>query len=154
MIADKAVFNTVFISRKEKPMETKIYGIEISISNVAKNSNCSIDVNYISPYGRINRIENTIIIENNEKVLNQKLTLLKAKYGYINIIDNRFYGVTKIYEDKQIMKYKLLHLDIGVLAESDLLWVLKDLRKTFIDKHTPSYLLIIVNNCIRKGNRL
>ena len=43
------------------------------------------------------------------------------------------------------MKYKLIHLDAGVMAESDKAFVLEDLRTHYVkDKNVPSHLLVIV----------
>ena len=44
------------------------------------------------------------------------------------------------------MKYKLVHMESGVLAKSDKLWVLEDLKKCLISKAVLSYMLAIVKD--------
>ena len=42
------------------------------------------------------------------------------------------------------LKYKLIHMESGVLATSDKLWVLLDLKKCMISKGALSSMLVIV----------
>jgi hypothetical protein len=41
------------------------------------------------------------------------------------------------------MKYNLIHLDTGVLASSDKMWVLEDLKKYYLSLNVKSHLLVI-----------
>lgn len=42
------------------------------------------------------------------------------------------------------MKYKLIHLEIGVLALSDKMWVLEDYRNLILSRHVPAHMIMIV----------
>lgn len=41
------------------------------------------------------------------------------------------------------MKYKLIHLDAGILAESNRMYVLQDLRELYISRNVKPEMLVI-----------